>query len=1499
MSSDSHATITYTSMSSYDVIVNGYYGMPMDPLDPYVQLVMEAPPSPDYIPEPEASHSPDYIPGPEYPEHPLLADDVVPTEEQPLPTAVSPTAESPRYIADSEPEMDPKEDDGDDEESEEDSIDYLTSRGDDHADDDSDDLSEDDADDEDEKESSDSEEEEEEHLASTVPAPALYSSVFASEEIEPFEEGETAATPPPFRYRIAARISVRPHIPMPFHSESEVERLLAIPTPPLSPVSPTSYLLPPFLMPLPIFTPLPTLSFHYLCRYRLLLVGESSIAAARQIRPALTIADRRRANDRLIDRLRRERRYFRTLSTNYVQEKMAPKRTRTTRANPDPTSTTTTTEPMTQEAINNLIAQRVIEALAEYETQRNGVVNGDTSHTTRTGPRTVRPTQECTYKDYLSCGPLKFKSTKGVIGKFASSTLIGSALTWWNSHMRAVGQEVAYAMPLKTLKQMMTVKRMFLEESNKIERYVGRLPEMIRGNVMSYEPKSMQKDIESANEQMDQKLIGIADRQAKNKRKFDNTSRNQQNQQPFKMNNNVVQAYDAGSGEKPYRGTKPLCPKCNFHHDGPCRPKCTNCKKTGHIARDCRSRAANINNNNNNNQRATSAYQGVPTCFECRAQGHYKKNFLRLGNRNQGNQNQAGNENPVARAYGLGTAGGNPNANVVMGTFLLNNHCASFYSILVLIKVSCLLPSVLSSTNSTDGVPNLFDTWCCTCSTAPYRLAPSEMKELSDQLQELSDKGFIRPSSSPWEAPVLFVKKKDGSFWMCIDYRELNKLTVKNRYPLLRIEDLFDLLQGTSIYSKIDLSSGYHQLRVREEDIPKTAFRTRYGYYEFQVMSFGLTNALTIFMDLMNRVCKPYLDKFVIVFIDDILIYSKNEQEHKEHLKLILELLKREKLYAKFSKCEFWIPRVQFLNHVIDSRGIHVDPAKIESIKDWASPKTPMEICQFLGLAGYYQRFIEGFSKVAKPMTKLTQKKIMFDWAYCNASHKGLGAVLMQRDKKELNMRQSRWLEFLSDYDYEIRYHPGKANVVADALSRKEWIKPLRVRALVMTIGLGLSKQILGAQTEAKKLENLKKEDVGGMLIENSKDPKKFRKEKLEPRTDGTLCLNNRSWLPCYGDLRALIMHESHKSKYSVHPGSDKMYQDLKQLYWWPNMKADIATYVSKCLTCLRVKAEHQKPSGLLVQPEIPQWKWDNITMDFVTKLPRTSSGYDTIWVIVDRFTKSVHFLPKREGDSMDKLTKLYLKEKALGTRLDMSTAYHPETDGQSKRTIQTLEDMLRACVIDFGNGWERHLPLVEFSYNNSYHASIKAAPFEALYGHKCRSPVRWAEDGDAQLTGPKIIKETTEKIVQIKQRLQASRDRQKSYANVRHKPLEFRVGYKVMLKVLAKVGIVAYRLELPQQLSRVHNTFHVSNLKKCLSDEPLAIPLDELRINDKLRFVKEPVEIMNRKIKRLRQSRIMIIKVRWNTKQGLEFTWEREDQFKQKYPHLFTNRASSSTTRS
>nr|GEX80481.1 reverse transcriptase domain-containing protein [Tanacetum cinerariifolium] len=490
--------------------------------------------------------------------------------------------------------------------------------------------------------------------------------------------------------------------------------------------------------------------------------------------------------------------------------------------------------------------------------------------------------------------------------------------------------------------------------------------------------------------------------------------------------------------------------------------------------------------------------------------------------------------------------------------------------------------------------------------------------------EEISEKGFIRPSSSPWGAPVLFVKKKDGSFRMCIDYRELNKLTVKN------------------------------------------------------------------------------------------------------------------------------------------SDGVHVDPAKVEAIRNWSAPTTPTEKNKKYEWGVEEEAFQTLKQKLCSaPILALHEGTKNFI-VYCYASLKGYGAVLMQREKKELNMRQRRWIELLSDYDCKIRYHPG------------------------------------------------------------------------------------RLWLPLFGGIRDMVMHESHKSKYSIHPGLDKMYQDIKKHYWWPNMKADITTFIRKCLTCAMVKAEHQNPSGLLQQPRIPEWKWEKITMDFVSGLPRTPCGFDSIWLaqlylmeIVCRHGVPVLIISDRDSLFTSRFWETL--QKALGTQLNLSTAYHPDTDGQSERMIQTLEDMFQACAIDFGNSWDRHLPLVEFSYNNSYHASIKAAPFEALYGRKCRSPVWWSEVG-------------------------------KSYADVRRKPMEFEVGDKVMLKVspwkgiirfgkhgklspryirpfeiIERISPVAYKLELPEKLRGIHNTFHVSNLKKCLANKNLVIPPKEVQLDDKLHFIEEPVEIMDR----------------------------------------------------
>ncbi|GJR81253.1 putative reverse transcriptase domain-containing protein [Tanacetum coccineum] len=703
---------------------------------------------------------------------------------------------------------------------------------------------------------------------------------------------------------------------------------------------------------------------------------------------------------------------------------------------------------------NNMTPESV-QAMIDQALQRNST-NGDASHSSHGDDRrNVQTARPCYYANFMkyqpSTEPLELQSRlKGVVG--------------FNSFCA--------------------------NETEKINKYIRGLPDNIYGNVKSSKPKTLDETIELANDLMDQKLRTYAEK-SDNKRKADDSSRNNHGhqQQPFKKQN-VAKVYNMGTGEKkPYGGNLPKCTKCHFHHNGPCTQKCHKCNKVGHFARDCRSTG---NTNVANTQKGNGAAPKGNGCFECGAPGHFKRDCPKLKNKDGGNGNAQGWVYAVGNAEKRGNASGNPDSNVVTGTFLLNNHYASilfdtgadrsfistaFSSLIDIVPTpldnsydveladgkivridtiirGCTL-NFLDHPFNIDLMPvelGSFDViigmdWLRRChavivcdeklvqvpygnetltfrghfgadihqerggqvrrkatqgraapvARAPYRLAPSEMKELSEQLQELSDKGFIRPSSSPWGAPVLFVKKKDGSFRMCIDYH---------------------------------LRSGYHQLRVREQDIPKTAFRTRYGHYEFQVMPFGLTNAPAVFMDLMNRVCKPYLDKFVIVFIDDILIYSKDEKEHEEHLKAILELLKKEKLYAKFSKCEFWIPKVHFLGHVIDSRGIHVDPAKIESIKDWASPKTPMEIRQFLGLAGYYRRFIEGFSKIAKPMTKLTQKGIKFDWGekeenafqlikqklcsapilalpegsegfvvYCDASHKGLGVVLMQREK--------------------------------------------------------------------------------------------------------------------------------------------------------------------------------------------------------------------------------------------------------------------------------------------------------------------------------------------------------------------------------------------------------------------------------------------------------------------------------------------------------------------
>ncbi|GKA90590.1 putative reverse transcriptase domain-containing protein [Tanacetum coccineum] len=713
--------------------------------------------------------------------------------------------------------------------------------------------------------------------------------------------------------------------------------------------------------------------------------------------------------------------------------------------------------------------------------------NGNPNENNRDARHVAR---ECTYQDFMKCQPLNFKGTEGVVGlirwfekmvtffhisncpekyqvKYATCTLLNSALTWWNSHKRTIGTDAAFAMSWRELMKLMAKVYCPKTEIPKMESKLWFPRRRI-------ELRSL--------------LEGYAVKNVENKRRLEVNQRDNCGQQPpFKMpivrGQNLARAYTAGNNErKPYNGLLPLCNKCKLHHEGPCTVRCGKCNKVGHLTRECK-----VTNSTTSTQRGQVVNQKVITYFECGRQGHYKSDYPKLKDQNCGNK--AGNKNGIGKARGKANVLGHSfnidlmpvelgSFDVIIGMDWLANHHAVIvcdekivripYGDEVLIKETenkseekrledmptirdfpKVFPEDLPGLPPTRRVEFQIDLvpGVAPVARAPYRFAPSKLQELSTQLQELSDKGFIRSISSPWGA--------------------------LNRYPLSRIDDLFDQLQGSRVYSKIDLRSGYHQLRVSKEDIPKTAFITRYGHYEFQVMPFGLTNAPAVFMDMMNRVCKPYLDKFVIVFIDDILIYSKSKEEHAEHLKLILELLKKEELYAKFLKCDFW--------------------------------------CQ--GLAGYTQKNVKfDWTKKAKAAFQLLKQKLCSATflslpegsenfvVYYDASCKGLGAVLMQKEKviayasrqleiheknytthdleleavvfalkmwrhylygmkcvvftdhkslqhildqKELNMRQRRWLKLLRNYDCEIRYHPGKANVVADALSRKERIKPL------------------------------------------------------------------------------------------------------------------------------------------------------------------------------------------------------------------------------------------------------------------------------------------------------------------------------------------------------------------------------------------------------------------------------------------------------------------------
>nr|GEY99876.1 putative reverse transcriptase domain-containing protein [Tanacetum cinerariifolium] len=530
-------------------------------------------------------------------------------------------------------------------------------------------------------------------------------------------------------------------------------------------------------------------------------------------------------------------------------------------------------------------------------------------------------------------------------------------------------------------------------------------------------------------------------------------------------------------------------------------------------------------------------------------------------------------------------------------------------------------------------------------------MAPIELKELKEKLHELLDLGFIRPSVSPWGAPVLFVKKKDGSMRLCIDYRNLNRVTIRNRYPLPRIDDLIDQLQGAQFFSKIDLKSGYHQLWVKDQDIPKTAFRTRYGHYEFLVMPFGLSNAPTVFTNLMNRIFHEYLDKFIIVFIDDILVYSKMKEEHEEHLRIVLGTLRQEKLYAKFSKCEFWLGQVAFFGHIVSADGITMDLAKVEAITKWPRPKTVTEVRSFLGLAGYYRRFVEGFSHLALSLTKLMRKGEKFVWN----------------------------------------------------------------------------------EEQEKSFEEQKKRLVSAPIL-------------TLPSGSG-----DRLYVPSDPALREAVLSEAHSSPFSIHPGSTKMYGDLKQHFWWNGMKRDIATYIRRCLICQQVKIEHQRAIGLLQPLDIPVWKWDEISMDFDFSISRLAD-------IFQQEIVRLHGIPAAIVSDRDLRFTVPICWNEVGERIIEG----PELIEVTNEKVVVAKEKLKEAMSRQKSYAGPHRRSLEF--NPGDRVFLKVSP--------CRGVRRFGIKGKLS---PRFIG-----------------------------PFE----------ILDRVDEVFYRLALPSQLSHVHNVFHVSLLK-------------------------------------------------------------------------------------
>lgn len=842
------------------------------------------------------------------------------------------------------------------------------------------------------------------------------------------------------------------------------------------------------------------------------------------------------------------------------------------------------------------------------------------------------------------------------------------------------------------------------------------------------------------------------------------------------------------------------------------------------------------------------------------------------------------------------------------------------------------------------------------------RMSATELVELKKQLDEVAKAGLIQHSKSPYGAPILFVKKKEGTMRMCVDYRALNNVTIKNSYPLPRVDELFDRLQGAQFFSKIDLRSGYHQIRIAEGDIPKTAFRTRYGHFEFRVLPFGLTNAPATFMHLRHQTFRKQLDHFVLVFLDDILIFSKTMEEHEKHVSEVLGILRKEKLYAKESKCEMFKEEVEFLGHHVGRAGVRMMEDKVTAIQAWPTPTSVGHIRSFLGTAGYYHKFIKDFSALALPLSQLTKADVKFEWGqqqqhafdaikqamstapvlilpdpslpfivHTDASDYAVGAVLMQDQGKgeqpiaflskkmlpaetryptheqellaiihalnswrhylsgskftvrtdhkslqffktqpRLSGRQSRWKDVIANYDFDIEYMEGKTNVVADGLSRR---MDHQTKSELLTLSVFGGEPIHSTPTPRLNAVSLILADIHDAYAH---DPEYLRQLKKRRSSSDPLVVrggylyhkDERIYIPNDSALKTRILHECHDAMYAGHLGTDKTIEQVKRRFYWPKMDADIEAYVTSCDECQRNKPSQRATMGLMQPLPIPDRPWQQVSMDLITQLPRSRAGNDAIVVFVDKLTKMVHYAATTTTVTAPQLADMFMREvvrlhgvpdsilsdrdprftasfwralwSQLGTKLVMSTAYHPQTDGQTERANRTLEEQLRSYINQRQNDWDQHLSALELAFNNSKHASTGFTPFHLNGGHDIQLPIDQAVR--AARTSPNEeaadrIRRLAADLAQAKQNILRAQQRQSHYADEHRRHVTFAVGDQVLLstehlkmrgavgspkfaskyigpfKIKRVVGDNAYELDLPEQL-QIHPVLNISRLK-------------------------------------------------------------------------------------